>query len=56
MDNEYSTRSNFLGSVAVNNLMKMRLDKMVVIRVESRQREQNQLKLKLGTWNESSRL
>ena len=56
MDNEYSTRSNFLGGVAVDNLMKTRLDKMVVIRMESRHRERNPRKLKLGTWNESNRL
>ena len=31
MDNNYSTRSNFLESVAVDNFMKTRLDKMVVI-------------------------
>ena len=49
MDNEYSTRSNFLGGVAVDNLMKTRLDKMVVIRMESRHRERNPRKLKLGT-------
>ena len=49
MNNEYSTRSNFLESVAADNLMKTRLDKMVVIRMESRQRERNQRKLKLGT-------
>ena len=34
MNNEYSTRSNFLESVATDNLMKTRLDKMVVIRME----------------------
>ena len=49
MDQEYTARSNFLESVAVDNLMKTRLDKMVVIRMESRQRERNQRKLKLGT-------
>ena len=49
MYNEYSTRSNFLESVAIDNFLKMRLDKMVVIRMESIQKEQNQRKLKLGT-------
>ena len=49
MDKEYSTKSSFLESVAVDNFMKTRLDKMVVIRMESRQRERNQRKLKLGT-------
>ena len=56
MDNEYSTRSNFLESLTVENFMKTRLDKMVVIRMESRQRERNQRKLKLSTRNESNRL
>ena len=56
MDNEYSTRLNFLERVAVDNLMKTRLDKVVVIQMESRQKERNQRKLKLGTWNESNRL
>ena len=51
MDNEYSTRSNFLESLTVENFMKM-----VVIRMESRQRERNQRKLKLSTRNESNRL
>ena len=50
MDNEYLTRSNFLESVAIDNFMKMRLDKMVVIQMETRQREQNQRKLKLGSY------
>ena len=50
MDNEYSTRSNFLESLAVDNSMKMRLDKMVVIQMETRQRERNQRKLKLGSY------
>ena len=48
MDNEYSTRSNFLESLAIDNSMKMRLDKMVVIQMETRQRERNQRKVKLG--------
>ena len=39
MDDEYSTRSIFLESVAVDNFMETRLDKMVVIRMESRQSE-----------------
>ena len=46
MHNEYSTRSNLLESVAVD-VMETRLDKMVVIRMESRQRERNQ-KVKAG--------
>ena len=50
MDNEYSTRSNFLESLAIDNSMKMRLDKMVVIQMETRQRERNQRKLKLGSY------
>ena len=41
MDDEYSTRSIFLESVAVDNFMETRLDKMVVIRMESRQSESN---------------
>ena len=49
MNNEYSTRSIFLESVAVDSFMKTRLDKMVVIRMESKQRERNQRKLKLDT-------
>ena len=49
MHNEYSTRSKLLESVAVHNFMETKLDKMVVIRMESRQRERNQRKLKLGT-------
>ena len=56
MDNEYSTRSNFLQSLTVENFMKTRLHKMVVIRMESRQRERNQRKLRLSTRNESNRL
>ena len=42
MDNEYSARSNFIESMAVDNFMKMRLDKMFAIQRESRQRKQNQ--------------
>ena len=42
MDNEYSARSNFIESVAIDNFMKMRLDKMFAIQRESRQRKQNQ--------------
>ena len=49
IDNEYLTRSNFLESVVVDNFMKTMLDKMVVIQMESRQRERNQRKLKLDT-------
>ena len=30
MENEYSARSNFLESVAIDNLMKTRLDKIIV--------------------------
>ena len=56
MDEEYLTRSNCLESVAVDNFMKIKLNKMVVTWMESAQREQNQRKLKLGTWNESNRL
>ena len=48
MNNEYLTSLKILESVTVDNLMKTRLGKMVVIRMESRQREQNQRKLKLG--------
>ena len=40
---------NFLESVAVDNFMKTSSDKMVAIKIESRQMEQNQSKLKLGT-------
>ena len=47
---EYSTESNFLESVTVDNFKKTRLDKMVVIQMESTQRERNQIKLKLGTY------
>ena len=50
MDNEYLTRSSFLEKVAVDNFMKTRLDKMVVIEMETRQRERNQRKLKLGSY------
>ena len=39
MAKEYSRKSNVLESVAVDNLTKMRLDKLLVIRMESRQRE-----------------
>ena len=56
MGKEYSRKSNVLESVAVDNLTKMRLDKLLVIRMESRQREWTQRKLKLGTWNESKDL
>ena len=35
MDNKYSTRSIFLERVAVDNLMKARLDKIEVIQIES---------------------
>ena len=42
-------RLNFLENVAVDNFMKMKLDKMVVIKIESRQMKRNQRKLKLGT-------
>ena len=47
MDNEYSTRSNFLESLAIDNSMKMRLDKMVVIQMETRQRTKSE-KVKAG--------
>ena len=43
MDSEYS-RLNFLERVAIDNLMKTRLEKMLVIRMENRQRERNQRK------------
>ena len=56
MGKEYSRKSNVLESVAVDNLMKMRLDKLLVIRMESRQREWTQRKLKLATWNDSKDL
>ena len=36
MNNEYWIRSNCLEKVTIENLMKARLDKMVVIRMESR--------------------
>ena len=39
MDNKYSTRSNVLESVVVDNFMKTRLEKMVVIQMESRPRK-----------------
>ena len=48
MSNEYSTRSNFLESVAVDSLMKTRPDKMVVIRMESRQRRENEIRERLS--------
>ena len=48
MDNKYSTRSNCLELVTIDNLMKTRLQKMVVIQMESRQRERNQIKFKAG--------
>ena len=55
MDNEYSTRSNFLESVAVvkfnENMARQNNDK---ITMESRQREWNLRKLRLGLWNESN--
>ena len=35
--------------MAFDNFMKTRLDKMVVIRMESRQRKRNQRNLNLGT-------
>ena len=47
MENEYLTRSNFLESVAIDNFMKMRLDKMVVIQMETRQRTKSE-KVKAG--------
>ena len=50
MNNEYLTRSSFLEKVAVDNFMKTRLDKMVVIQMKTRQRERNQRKLKLGSY------
>ena len=51
MGKEYSRKSNVLESAAVDNLMKL-----LVIRMESRQREWTQRKLKLGTWNDSKDL
>ena len=55
MDNEYSERSNFLESVAVvkfnENMARQNNDK---ITMESRQREWNLRKLRLGLWNESN--
>ena len=50
MDNKYLTRLNFLESVAIDNFMKMRLDKMAVIQMETGQRKRNQRKLKLGSY------
>ena len=47
MDNKYLTRSNFLESVVVDNFRKMRLEKMGVIRMESRQRTKSE-KLKVA--------
>ena len=47
MDNKYLTRSNFLESVVVDNFLKMRLEKMGVIRMESRQRTKSE-KLKVA--------
>ena len=47
MDNKYLTRSNFLESVVVDNFRKMRLEKMGVIRMESRQRMKSE-KLKVA--------
>ena len=48
MGKEYLTRSNLTRlSVAVYNLMKTRLDKMVVIRMKSRQRTKSE-KVKTG--------
>ena len=41
MDSEYSKRLNFLERVAVDNLIKTTLDKMITVRMESRQRENN---------------
>ena len=48
MDNKYSTRLNFLENVAVDNFMKTRLDKMVVIQMESRQRKTKSEKVEAG--------
>ena len=53
MDNKYSTRSNFSESVAVDNFMKTRLDKMVVIQVETRQRMKSE-KVKSGWLHETN--
>ena len=55
IENGKRIRLNFLESLAVDNFMKTRLDKMIVIKIEIRQMERNQRKLKLGTWNESNR-
>ena len=49
MDNKYSTRLNFLENVAVDNFMKTRLDKMVVIQMESRQRKTKSEKVEAGS-------
>ena len=46
MDSEYSKRLNFLERVAVDNLMKTTLDKMIMVRMESRQRENNIKRIK----------
>ena len=46
MDNEYSTRLNFLERVVVDNLIKTTLDKMIMVRMESRQRENNIKRIK----------
>ena len=46
MDNEYSTRLNFLERVVVDNLIKTTLDKMIMVRMESRQRENNMKRIK----------
>ena len=48
MDNKYSTRLNFLENVAVDNFMKTRLDEMVVIQMESRQRKTKSEKVEAG--------
>ena len=53
MDNKYLTRSNFSESVAVDNFMKTRLDKMVVIQVETRQRMKSG-KVKAGWLHETN--
>ena len=55
MDKEYLTRLIFLESVAIDNLMKMRLDKMVVIPMESRQRAKSE-KVKAGYMKQTNRL
>ena len=48
MVNKYSTRLNFLKNVAVDNFMKTRLDKMVVIQMESRQIKMKSEKVEAG--------